>query len=129
MSAIERIMEKLQRLPDLNYQVASGTITVDPSTAQGFVVSLTESNGEYSVRYEGWHEHFASEEEALACFAFGFSDRCRLRIELRGSFPYRWTVEQRTEKGWQEVSTTGLLIFPFWRRRLVVYRQNARIRA
>jgi hypothetical protein len=112
MSAIERVTERLQRRPG----VASG----------GFAVSLTEGTDEWVVRFDGWHEHFTSEDEALNCFAFGLSDRCRLRVLYRGSFPYRWTVEERTEHGWRDDSTTGLMLFPFWRRSRTEYRQNAR---
>jgi hypothetical protein len=125
MSAIERIIERLQRHPDLVYRVTGRTVTVDPPTAEGFAVSLTEGTDEWVVGFDGWHEHFTSEDEALNCFAFGLSDRCRLRVHRRGSFPYRWTVEERTDDGWREDSTTGLLFFPFWRRSRVEYRQNA----
>lgn len=39
--------------------------------------SITE---DLVVGYGGWHEHFHSPEKALECFAFGFSDQCRLKI-------------------------------------------------
>jgi hypothetical protein len=128
MSAIERIKERLQRYPQFVYRVSAGKIVVEPPTPDGFTVSLTEGVGEWLVEFDGWHEHFTSEEEAVNCFAFGLSDQCRLRVSYRGSFPYRWTVEERTGNGWREESTTGLLFFPFWRRRRTVYRQNAIIR-
>ncbi|GIW82814.1 MAG: hypothetical protein KatS3mg105_4621 [Gemmatales bacterium] len=125
MGAVEQIVERLERHPELVYRVSSGTVTVEPPTAEGFSVSLTEGAGAWVVAFDGWHEHFTSADEALRCFAFGLSDRCRLRVHLRGSFAYRWAVEERTEAGWREVSVTGLLFFPFWRRPRVVYRQNA----
>jgi hypothetical protein len=53
------------------------------------------------------------------------SDRCRLRVHYRGSFAYRWAVEERMAEGWREDSVTELLLFPFWRRPRVEYRQNA----
>jgi len=58
------------------------------------------------------------------CFVFGPSDLRCLRVHYRGSFPYRWAVEEQTADGWRENSTTGLLLFPFWRWPLVEYRQN-----
>lgn len=124
MSAVERITERLQRHPELVYRVSGGTITVAPPTANGFSVSLTEGAGEWVVGFDGWHDRFTSEDEALNCFAFGLSDRCRLRVHYRGSFPYRWTVEERTVEGWREDSTTGLLFFPSWRRTRIEHRQN-----
>ena len=125
MGAVQRIVERLQRHPELVYHVAGRTVTVKAPTGDGFSVSLTEGVGEWVVAFDGWHEQFASEDEALNCFAFGLSDQCRLQVHYRGSFPYRWTVEERTENGWRQDSTTGLLLFPFWRRPRVEYRQNA----
>ncbi len=125
MGAVERIAKRLQRHPDLVYRMSGGTVTVEPPTANGFAVSLTEDAGKWVVGFGGWHEHFSSEDEAVNCFAFGLSDSCRLRVHYRGSFPYRWTVEARAGDGWREDSTTGLMFFPFWRRSRVEYRQNA----
>ena len=128
MGAVEQIRERLRRHPDLKYREAAGTVTVEPPTTNGFPVTLTEGAGEWVVSFAGWHEHFTSEEEALNCFAFGLSDRCRLRVSYRGSFPHRWTVEERTAEGWRGDSSTGLLFFPFWQRPRVEYRQNTVIR-
>lgn len=128
MGAVERIRERLRRNPTLKYREAAGTITVEPPTAAGFPVTLTESAGKWVVAFGGWHEHFTTEAEALSCFAFGLSERCRLKVDYRGSFPHRWTVEERTAEGWRGDSSTGLLLFPFWRRPCVEYRQNAVVR-
>lgn len=129
MAAVQRIVERLQEHSALTYRADAKTVTVEPPSADGFPVSLTEEMGEWVVSFDGWHEHFASEEEALNCFTFGLSDRCRLRIHYRGSFPYRWAVEEQINGGWREESATGVLLFPFWRRPRVEYRQNAVIRA
>ena len=125
MGAIERITDRLRDRADLRYKISGRTITVDPPIPAGSAVSLTEAPGEYIVSFDGWHEHFNSEEEALNCFAFGLSDECRLEVQYRGTFPCRWTLEARTGDGWQHVSTTGLLFFPFWRRPRIEYRQNS----
>ena len=37
------------------------------------------------VGFDGWHEHFLSVEDALSCFAFGFSELCRLKVLYSGS--------------------------------------------
>jgi hypothetical protein len=124
MGAIERTEERLQLHADLHYEVVARTITVQPSTANGFAVALTEGSGEWIVAFDGWHEHFEFEDEALRCFGFGLSDLCRLRIDYRGAAPYRWTLQAKTDGIWREDSTTGLLWFPFWRRWRVEYRQN-----
>src|SRR5947209_331194 len=125
MSAVGRIAVRLRRHPELVYRVTGGTITVSPPTAGGFSVSLTEGAGEWVVGFDGWHERFTSEEEALDCFAFGLSDRCRLRVHYRGSFPYQWPVEERGGEGWRGDRTPRLLLFPFWRRLRVGHRRDS----
>jgi len=95
MGTVAQIMERLRRHPDLKYREATGTVTVEPATADGFPVTLSEGADEWVVSFAGWHEHFTSEEEAINCFVFGLSDRCRLRVNYRGSLPHRWTVEER----------------------------------
>lgn len=37
------------------------------------------------MSFEGWHEAFEQEEEALECVAFGLSAACRLRVDYRGN--------------------------------------------
>ncbi len=125
MSDAQNIAERLrQHHPSLSTRVEGDTITVEPLDEDGFPVWLRKEDGSYVVGFDGWHEHFDSEEDALNCFAFGFSERCRLKVIYRGSFAHRWTLESKTDEGWREDSTTGLLLFPFWRRRRVVYRTN-----
>jgi hypothetical protein len=124
MRAIARIIEKLKKHPELSFKQEGNIVTVEPADADGFAVGLLERDGGCTVSFEGWHEEFESEEAALNCFAFGLSDQCRLKIDYRGSFPYRWSVEEANGDGWTLDSTTGLLLFPFWRRRHTVYRQN-----
>lgn len=125
MTAIEKIVTKLQRHPSVQYSVAGCTLTVEPLTEDGFSVWLHEQPPAYTVGFDGWHEHFQDEAEALAAFAFGLSDACRLQVMQRGRMDCAWTVESQDEHGeWKVDSTTGLLFTPFWRRRRVVYRQN-----
>src|SRR5208337_912178 len=112
--------------PSLPTRVEGDTITVEPRDEDGFTVWLSDVGGSYTVGFDGWHEEFDSEQEALKCFAFGLSGDCRLKIVLRGSFAYRWTVESKMNGAWHEDSTTGLLVFPFWQRPRVVYRTNGR---
>lgn len=124
MSAIDRIRERLAGYPQVSYQVENRTITIDPASPEGFSVWLTEAGDELVVGFEGWHEHFTSEEDALNCLAFGLGDQCRLRIDYCGDFPYRWTAEARAGTGWQADSTTGVFFAPFWRGKRTTYHQN-----
>jgi hypothetical protein len=45
-------------------------------------------------------------------------------VVYRGSTPTKWTVESRKDGRWTPESETGLLFFPFWRRRRIAYLQN-----
>ena len=96
-----------------------------PPGETSFTVGLSESREGYTVYFEGWHEDVGSEEEALNLFAMGLSDSTRLRVTSRGAKDHCWTVETREGDSWATGSTTGLLFFPFWRRKAVRYLQNA----
>lgn len=122
MGAIETIKEKLSKYPNLTYEQGERSLTVSPE--DGFSVSLFENNPGYAVHFEGWHEEFSDQDEALNCFAFGLSDQCRLEIMKRGQFEYKWTLQHLVEGNWVEESSTGLMLVPFWRKKTVVYRQN-----
>ena len=122
MSVLEKVRDRLRtKHADLRYTEANGTITVHAPVPAGFDVWISE---ELIVGYDGWHEHFDTPEKALECFAFGFSDQCRLRVSYRGKFAHKWTLESLVGGQWVEDSTTGLLFFPFWRTARVEYLQN-----
>ena len=114
VTAIEEIKERLTKYPDLNYKISGSTITIEALSPDGFSVSLIEGTSEWIVHFDGWHEYFDTKDAAQNCLAFGLSDECRLEITLRGTFPYRWTVQSKTENGWESDGTTGLIFFPFW---------------
>ena len=78
----------------------------------------------YTVAFDGWHEEFSDEPTALDCFFFGLSERCRLKVFQRGSVVYKWVVQHWTARGWVTDSETGLILFPFWRRRKELYLPN-----
>ncbi|MEM8955511.1 MAG: hypothetical protein AAGD22_15260 [Verrucomicrobiota bacterium] len=86
------------------------TITLDAPDKDGFSVWLTEKNPGFTVGFDGWHEEFEDEEEALETFAFGLSDDCRLKVVRRGNMDCAWTVEGKEEDGeWKGGSTTALI--------------------
>ena len=124
MNAIEQVKERLRQYPSVRYDAGESHITIHPLNEDGFPVSLSMSPEGYSVSFDGWHEEFASEAEALNCLAFGLSPECRLRVEYRGQSPYKRTVEDLQDSHWREESTTGLAFYPFWRPRRTLYRQN-----
>lgn len=125
MNALNEIRQRLKKYPDLRYTDSDSSIVIEAPSPTGFSVSFNQSNNRSTVSFDGWHETFDSEREALNCFAFGFSDQCRLKVHLRGTFAHKWTLEHRTDEGWTEDSTVGLLVFPFWGSPSIVYLQNS----
>jgi len=126
MNLIDDIKVRLNKYPAARYESDDSTITVFPQSPDGFAVTLVVNNGNvYTISFGGWHEDFEGEEEALNVFAFGLSRECRLKEYRRGNFAYKWTVEYLDDEGqWREESTTGLLLFPFWKKMSVRYLQN-----
>ncbi len=124
MSAIEIIKEKLKKYPQLNYQIEGNKITIEPVSSSGFTVWLIENNPGFTVGFDGWHEEFDNEDEAVDCFGFGLSDECRLKVVKRGNKPYSWTVQSWSGIDWDNDSTTGLIFIPFWRKKKVEYLSN-----
>ena len=124
MSAIADVKQKLARYPQIHYVETSHSIEVPPASSDGFAVALSESEGKFTVNFDGWHEVFATDSEALNCFAFGLSASCRLRVAYRGSMPIRWAVESLSDGKWVSDSTTGLVFVPFWRKKTIRHLQN-----
>lgn len=125
-AAIAEIAARSRRHLNARFERGPGWIAFRAADPSGFDVTFAVEDDDARVSFDGWHEHFpASEiENALNCFAFGLSEDCRLVIHRRGGFSYRWIVEALTDGDWVPESETGLLIFPFWRRRSVEIRQN-----
>ncbi|MGH9928378.1 MAG: hypothetical protein ACREA9_04010 [Pyrinomonadaceae bacterium] len=124
MTVIDEIRARLSKYPNARYESNDSSITVLPLSNDGFSVALTVNPDGYTVSFNGWHEDFRSQEEPLNCFAFGLSDECRLKECRRGSFAHKWTLESKEGGRWVEDSTTGLFLFPFWRKPAVRYLQN-----
>jgi hypothetical protein len=124
MKAIQEIKTRLQKYPDVKYEAGANHIRVFPTSREGFAVELTAAKNDYMVHFNGWHETFADEEEALNCFAFGLSTECRLKEYRRWRVAYKWTIEYKEADNWIEDSTTGLLIYPFWGKLEIRYLQN-----
>ena len=124
MDVIEEFKDKLRNYPYARYAADEHSISIFPDSETGFTVSLVIHGNNYTVYFDGWHEDFQDQEEALNCLAFGLSTDCRLKEYRRGNFTHKWTVESRERGVWAEESTTGLLLFPFWNKTEVRYLQN-----
>ena len=125
---IRRIRDRAARHPELLVTEAPGWIEVRPPGVASFAIVLVDQATSYTVYFEGWHEECAGMDEALDLVAMGLSDSVRLRVVRRGTVDCSWTLEVRTPDGWEAESTTGRLLFPFWKRREMRYLQNSVIR-
>jgi hypothetical protein len=101
MTAIERIKARFSAHPEIKYSEGPNEIDVKPSENSGFSVGFRNTPTGFTVNFQGWHEEFTSEEEALD-----------------------WVVESLKDGKWTPDSETGLLLQPFWRSARIEYRQN-----
>lgn len=123
--AVDQLVARLAKYPEADVTRTDDSISIRPPGDGGFSVQLIVDADRYTVVFDGgWHEEFDTEEEAVKCVGFGLSSSCRLAVTYRGSTPSSWAVQSRQEDDWKTDSVTGLLIFPFWRRPRVVYKQN-----
>jgi hypothetical protein len=123
-ATIQKLKEKLDNYPQIKYEVEENSITVFPNQETGFPVSLCVAQNRFTVSFKGWHEELNNEEEALNCFRFGLSNKCRLKVLSKGKFEYKWILEHKKENDWLQDSETGILIFPFWMKKSISYFQN-----
>jgi len=99
-------------------------LIVEQAVPTGYDVCLWDYGDEVIVAWGVGHEHLADEDAAVHRFLLGLSDAGRLLVTRRGLTEVRWVMQVRTGDEWRTVSTTGLLISPFWRRRVDVVLQN-----
>ena len=124
MNAIDKIKARLAPYADVRYSERENEIEVHPRDPSGFTVALRITAAGFTVYFDGWHEEFESEDEAVNCFGFGLSPSCRLAVTLRGNGETSWTVEGLQDGVWTTDSKTTLLVQPFWRPARIEYRQN-----
>jgi hypothetical protein len=130
MNVIEEIKLRLQKYPYVKYDISPNEVRIYPTSETGFTVSLIERAGHYTVNFNSWHEEYLDADAALNCFAFGLSDRCRLRVTYRGQFPQEWLVEEKDEDNewypcdWIGCNTTGMFFLQFWLKKSYKYLQN-----
>jgi len=124
MSIIDEVCNRLKRYASARIRAGPNVVTVRPASESGFQVSLEVTDRQYRVSFDGWHQEFTSEEDAMNCFFFGLSAECRLRAISHGRFRHMWTVECLTDGVWRADSTTGLLLFPFFLPKKVRVLQN-----
>lgn len=126
MNPIGAIKKKLEKYPELKFQEDDNSISIKPQSSDGFEVWFSDDESEFTVGFEGWHQHFdkSEVEDALSCFAFGLSNECRLKVTSRGGKNYEWAMEALEDGEWVSYSTTALFNLAFWRKLEVKYYTN-----
>ena len=120
----EAIRSKLDGYTGFDIDFDDNHIVVSCRNRESFEVSFHVVGKEFRVGFDGWHEHFDTEEEALNCFAFGLSQECRLKVTKRGAMECSWTVQAWQDDAWVDDTTTGLILIPFWRPKQIEHRRN-----
>lgn len=118
------IVAKLNGYTGFEVDMGDAYIAVACDNTESFEVYMFRSGSEFTVGFDGWHEHFSSEEDALNCFAFGLSEECHLKVVTRGTMDCRWTLQFFEEGSWQDDTETGLIFVPFWKKAKTEYRRN-----
>jgi hypothetical protein len=124
-SVIDRAVKALRAEGIATFDASEDEVSLAPSAPDGFRVTLRIRGPDaYEVHCDGWIESFPRPEDAFDCFLFALSDRCRLRITLRGATPVRWQVLRREYGIWALGPVRRRRLVPFWRRSRVEHRQN-----
>ena len=109
----------------LSWKDADKILQIEAPSAAGCSVWIVKDDDEWTVGLgEGWHDHFETEAQAVECCLQGCTGKIREVTKYRGNVPYHWSAQVQIDGQWQTVSTTGMLFFPFWRRKRVEYRTN-----
>lgn len=122
---IDEILKILEKCPQIQCERGEDSVRVHPATPEGFEVAIEQVwENHYSVFYGGWHEDFHTLEEALSCFFFGLSNRCRLKVQSKDGNPFRWTVEHWNDPSWRERSTKSSWFHRILTPTVTTYLQN-----
>jgi hypothetical protein len=114
----------LRPYPQVQVEAGPDHVTVYPRDSTGFTVVFRERESTYTVACDGWRAVFASQNDALQCFALALSPDSRLQVWRCGDTPYRWAFQLRQGNNWVRVTERRLIFFPFWRPRTTALLQN-----
>lgn len=67
MNALDHLATKLDQHPHIHYERTSESISVEPGDESGFRGEFRVKDVRFTVSFDGWHEEFTSEDEALGC--------------------------------------------------------------
>lgn len=132
---IAELLEKLSKYPEVEYhetvQEGFRTLRIEPLDEEGFPVTLEDDLDEWTVQYGYGSAHFRFDvaEDALELIAMTLSEDARLVEVWYGDFPQKGSIQVWTGDRWRTTYASGILIWPFWRRKRVVVRRNRLIKS
>lgn len=124
MKTLADLTQRLERHSDIRFDSSDKRLTIRAKDESGFDITVLDEEFQVTVYFEGWHNHFQNMEEALQCVGFGLSDKCRIKVDRRGTTAYRWTLEYRDGDNWKPDDSTSLVFYPYWKTKSVAYLQN-----
>lgn len=124
MDPIADIRNQLTEEQASRAELKRDSLKIPAAAPGGFDVEIYRTRDDCVVCFDGWHEHFTNQAEAVKCFLFGLNGKCRLKTVQYGKRAYKWTLETKTDDGWQADATTGLVFVPFWLKKTVSYKCN-----
>jgi len=124
MKTTEKIKKLIDRIPDLNFEESKNYFSILPSDKKGFKVWMSIKDKYMTVGYDGWHEEFDIENDAIRCFIYGLTNKCRLKVFKRGKVVYKWIMQAFEDDQWLDFSSTIILFVPFWRKKEIIFLQN-----
>jgi len=120
------LAEKLKSRPELVWRQIPRGMLIEPPCPTGFAIELNADIHGWTVWLgdAGFHDDFTTADELLDFVAWCYSGEARVREVWRGRIPQKSVLEAYTDGEWHEVSMTGFIFVPFWRRRTEVILQN-----
>lgn len=113
------------RLGD-GFHADADSITVPASHAGGFASRFQENFHEFTIRLDGWEQHFikSNADDAIRCFLYILSRPTRLKIYSRRGISYKWQVQFRENGRWLAYTSCHNFIHPYTGPLQLTYRSN-----
>jgi hypothetical protein len=118
---------RIARHSVLKWQKTATSLRIEAINTTGFTVTLWKTDDGWGVALgdHGFHEHFDEpDDDPLEFIAWCYSGLSRLREIRYGTVVGRTVLERLEGDEYHVVSTTGLIFFPFWRKRSESLLQN-----
>jgi hypothetical protein len=112
---IEALEDRFARKLAGHCQVSDNAFRVVRKDDNGFDVWIREEGRKhFVVGFGDWQEKYTDPTAALACFAQGLSNQCRLIVHARFGKDFRLEVEQWRQGRWVRTGERGPQRFAPW---------------